>query len=271
MHAIWNKIKCKPQMDRADSTKWKGHSKGRFSIASAWNHIRKKKPLNIFANLAWFPDHVPRISFIFWLATRGRLATMDKPHVSIMITSNLCVLCGERPETHAHLFFQCSYSSRVWNAIISKVGIAIPPMRWDCLLQWVASNFHHKGKFDHMMVRQAITSSVYFLWQERNARVFNNKHKEAATISKEAMMQLRILLLHYKKPIPSVKGKSGGLFLFLVGFFSEIFFWGRGYLLGWGVPSARFGLSLAGPSGLSLGPRPRLPFVLVFVNLVSVS
>ncbi|KAJ6371997.1 hypothetical protein OIU77_002337 [Salix suchowensis] len=102
-----------------------------------------------------------------------------------------CVFCGS-----------CSYSSRVWNAIISKVGIAIPPMRWDCLLQWVASNFHHKGKFDHMMVRQAITSSVYFLWQERNARVFNNKHKEAATISKEAMMQLRILLLHYKKPIP---------------------------------------------------------------------
>ncbi|KAJ6313848.1 hypothetical protein OIU78_017487 [Salix suchowensis] len=157
MHAIWDKIKCKPQMDRADTTKWKGHSKGRFSIASTWNHIRKKKPLNIFANLAWFPDHVPRISFIFWLATRGRLATMDKPHVSIMITSNLCVLCGERPETHAHLFFQCSYSSRVWNAIISKVGIAIPPLRWDCLLQWVASNFHHKGKFDHIMVRQAIT------------------------------------------------------------------------------------------------------------------
>ena len=203
MHAIWDKIKCKPQMDRADTTKWNGHSNGRFSIASAWNHIRKKKPLNIIANLAWFPDHVPRISFIFWLATRGHLATMDKPHVSNMITSNLCVLCGERPETHAHLFFQCSYSSRVWNAIISKVGIAIPPMRWDCLLQWAASNFHHKGKFDHMLVRHAITSSVYFLWQERNARVFNNKHKEAATLSKEAMMQLRILLLHYKKPIPA--------------------------------------------------------------------
>ena len=86
--------------------------------------------------------------------------------------------------------------------MISKVGIAIPPMRWDCLLQWAASNFHHKGKFDHMLVRHAITSSVYFLWQERNARVFNNKHKEAATLSKEVMMQLRILLLHYKKPIP---------------------------------------------------------------------
>ncbi|KAB5548403.1 hypothetical protein DKX38_011809 [Salix brachista] len=39
--------------------------------------------------------------------------------------------------------------------------------------------------------------------QERNARVFNNHHKEAATLSKEAMMQLRILLLHYKKPIPA--------------------------------------------------------------------
>ncbi|KAB5534530.1 hypothetical protein DKX38_017616 [Salix brachista] len=269
MHEIWDKIKCKPQMDRADTTKWKGHSKGRFSIASAWNHIRKKKPLNIIASLAWFPDHVPRISFIFWLATRGRLATMDKPHVSNMISSNLCVLCGERPETHAHLFFQCSYSSRVWTAIISKVGIAIPPMRWDCLLQWAASHFHHKGKFDHMMVRHAITSSVYFLWQERNARVFNNKHKEAATIAKEAMMQLRILLLHFKKAIPSVGGKSGGLFLFLVGFFSEIFIWGRGiaedYLLGWGVSSARFGRFLAGPSGLSLGPEPRLSFVLVFV------
>ncbi|KAJ6434808.1 hypothetical protein OIU84_000113 [Salix udensis] len=85
-------------------------------------------------------------------------------------------------------------------------------MRWGCLLQWVASNFHHKGKFDHMMVRQAITGSVYFLRGERNARVFNNKHKEAATISKEAMMQLRILLLHYKKPIPVRVKESLGIY-----------------------------------------------------------
>ncbi|KAJ6728342.1 hypothetical protein OIU74_006397 [Salix koriyanagi] len=73
--------------------------------------------------------------------------------------------------------------------------------------------FHHKGKFDHMMVRHAITQLGLFpLARERNARVFNNKHKEGATIAKEAMMQLRILLLHFKKPIPSKSEGMSGIY-----------------------------------------------------------
>ncbi|KAJ6727996.1 hypothetical protein OIU74_006111 [Salix koriyanagi] len=204
MHAIWDKIKCKPP-DGRGRILLNGKGTLREDLALlAWNHIGKKKPFNSFANLAWFPR--PRAENLLYIMASnerafghdGQAPCVHHDHLKFM-----CVCVVKDPKTHAHLFFfGVAIRVECWNAIISKVGIAIPPCDGTRLLQWAASNFHHKGKFDHMMVRQAITTSVYFLWQERNARVFNNKHKEAATISKEAMMQLRILLLHYKKPIP---------------------------------------------------------------------
>ncbi|KAJ6393467.1 hypothetical protein OIU77_022841 [Salix suchowensis] len=200
--AIWNTIRFKPNNQREDSIVWKGTASGIFSIASAWDFIRCKKDADPYASIIWYPGNVPRFSFIHWLAARGRLATMDLPHVQQLISSSTCVLCGLLPETHNHLFFECEYSRLVWGNISSKINIRSPTLNWNLFMQWAATRFKHKSKCSHYIARQAISTSIYVIWQERNSRVFKNQHKAADTLTMEAINIMRILFLHCHKPIP---------------------------------------------------------------------
>nr|TKS17240.1 hypothetical protein D5086_0000020710 [Populus alba] len=74
----WNSIVFNPKPWLEDTYMWKGHSSGKFSIASAWELLRDKRPLNNLHKLLWFSGHIPRQSFILWLAGIGRLRTMDR-------------------------------------------------------------------------------------------------------------------------------------------------------------------------------------------------
>ena len=103
LQPIWNSITFKPNPTREDRWVWNGHNSGAFSIHSAWNLLRDKKPIDPLHHLLWFKGHIPRHSFILWLASLGRLRTMDRLHGTI--TSPTCVLCDQHEETHDHLFF----------------------------------------------------------------------------------------------------------------------------------------------------------------------
>jgi hypothetical protein len=72
-------------------------------------------------HLLWFKGHIPRHSFILWLASLDRLRTMDRLHGGVPTTT--CILCGIHMETHEHLFFECSYTGLVWTSICNKANI----------------------------------------------------------------------------------------------------------------------------------------------------
>uniref|UniRef100_A0A6N2KRN2 Reverse transcriptase zinc-binding domain-containing protein n=1 Tax=Salix viminalis TaxID=40686 RepID=A0A6N2KRN2_SALVM len=202
MQEIWNSINFLPQPHKEDTVIWQGNISGKFSISSAWEYIRKKKAQSPLADLIWFSGHVPRYAFTLWLASRERLSTMDRPHVQRIISDNVCVLCRESPETHGHLFFECGYSRELWEVIASKVHLNIPNMNGIPLLMWAATNCTGKKRFDHLLSRHALLIATYFVWQERNRRVFQNQWKTSRTLTGEALHQLRTLLLQHTKPIP---------------------------------------------------------------------
>lgn len=122
---------------------------------------------------------------------------------SFLVIVNTCVLCGVQPETHTHLFFQCGYSSALWVHLSTKAGAICPFSQWDDILQWASSNFYHKKNFSHNLARYALSTSVYLTWQERNNRVFNNKHMAVGTIKEEGMKIIRIMMINHNKPIPA--------------------------------------------------------------------
>ncbi|KAJ6395066.1 hypothetical protein OIU77_024134 [Salix suchowensis] len=165
--------------------------KGKFTVASAWNHIRDSSPSNNRLLLPWLKGYIPRHSFILWIAIQSKLRTMDRLHGPGDHSSVTCVLCNREPETHCHLFFSCSFSKQVWEAVNLKAGIQWPGLPWDQLTIWAGLNLNKKNQISCQIARLILAASVYYVWQERNRRVFSNQRQGRDYIAKEIFQVIR--------------------------------------------------------------------------------
>lgn len=205
LQTIWNSIHFQPRTHLEDHCKWQGHPSGKFTIDSAWDFLRDSRPTDTMYHLIWFPEHVPRQAFILWIASMGRLHTMDRLLSHQIISSATCALCGLHTEMHNHLFFQCTYSASVWRNITEKTLVNWPNMDWLCLLQWAATTFRKKKDFSHYLSRLALSATIYILWYERNNRIFSQIFRSGQKLSEEVFDIIRSCLLN-KNPdhIPEV-------------------------------------------------------------------
>jgi hypothetical protein len=134
LHARLSSIPFHPKPWSADHCLWKGHPSGNFNIKSAWESLCDRRPENNIHQLLWFKGHIPRQSFILWLASLGQLRTIDRLHSIGIIRNATCIFCGLHTETHKHLFFECQFSYIVWQTVNDKVIIHWPCLSWQNLL-----------------------------------------------------------------------------------------------------------------------------------------
>ena len=99
-----------PHQSRPDRVEWTISTTKKYNAANAWQHIRSQKEVAAWHKLTWFPKHIPKHSFILWLAIRGRLTTRDKLLQWGKIDRATCLLCDAADENLSHLFFLCSFS-----------------------------------------------------------------------------------------------------------------------------------------------------------------
>ncbi|XP_071739508.1 uncharacterized protein [Rutidosis leptorrhynchoides] len=124
----------------------------------------------IFNNAWKWP--VPRHSFILWLLVLEKLKTQDKLkpwEVNASTASNVCVLCKAHQESHDHLFFECPYSKHVWS-LVARVVVS----------------------------KILFSASVYFIWQERKSRLFNNVGRNPDQLVKAIVSTVRLKMLSLK-------------------------------------------------------------------------
>ena len=204
LQALWSSITFHPQPDMYDQCIWNGHPSGSFTVNSAWEILRESRPKNTMHHLLWFKGHVPRQSFILWLASLERLRTMDRLYSTGVITNTTCILCGANEESHNHLFFDCPYSSTVWGSICGKARMHWPIRPWKDLLLWAVATYQSKKNIQHMIARLLLSTTVYFLWHERNSRVFSNIYQPAQTTSEEIFQLIRthVTNMEHKYTIP---------------------------------------------------------------------
>ncbi|CAA7052812.1 unnamed protein product [Microthlaspi erraticum] len=69
----------------------------RFSAASTWEQIRKSRGRVPWCKVVWFPQGVPRFSFITWVCVRDRLATGVR--MRSWGIEQACLFCGEWEES----------------------------------------------------------------------------------------------------------------------------------------------------------------------------
>ncbi|KAJ6874348.1 hypothetical protein NC651_032986 [Populus alba x Populus x berolinensis] len=125
--------------------------------------------------LLWFKGHIPQQSFILWLAGLGRLCTMDYLH-SVLGLDSIGGASSLQAGTHDHLFFKCAYSVVVWGDILTKALTPWPITPLQSLLQWATTNLRKKD-FTHFLSRLVFLTIVYFIWYERNNRIFKQAYR----------------------------------------------------------------------------------------------
>lgn len=60
------------RMGSEDRWVWVPDRSSRFSVKSAWEVLRPRRPKVPWASLIWFGGNFPRHSFCVWLAVRDR-------------------------------------------------------------------------------------------------------------------------------------------------------------------------------------------------------
>ncbi|GJR09250.1 RNA-directed DNA polymerase, eukaryota [Tanacetum coccineum] len=111
-----------PNIDisRHDSMRWcdLNGNLSDFSVKCAWRH-----------------------AFHIWLVMRRCLKTQYKLRpwdvdAQTDVSQLRCSLCGSQQDSHEHLFFECSYSSKVWNYIRNLAGMEHVPPVLDDIAMW---------------------------------------------------------------------------------------------------------------------------------------
>ena len=114
---------------------------------------------------------MPKHAFTFWLAIQDRLSTFDRLVKWGWQGKLLCGFCRNKCESRDHIFFECSFSSRMWQQVV-----------WECLWQQVPDHCgavidwggNLTGRSIQSVVgKMAIAVAVYHIWRPRNICKFS--------------------------------------------------------------------------------------------------
>ena len=159
---------------------------GEFKVHLAWRIIREKNPKVYWHRLIWYTKYVPKHSLIAWMVILNKLPTKEKlVNWGLHLQDDLCPLCQLSQESRNHLFFCCPFTKEVWSRVLALNGIHRTPQDWDTELRWCVSNF--KGNsFLALLCRLCWSSTLYFIWHERNRRV----HGESPQNPSQVLLQI---------------------------------------------------------------------------------
>ncbi|KAL0306958.1 UNVERIFIED_CONTAM: hypothetical protein Sradi_6113100 [Sesamum radiatum] len=102
-----------------------------------------------------------------------------------------CILCQDGvPETHDHLFFSCSFSRRCFAIIRQQIPLPWPHRDWQHGVQWASSRWRGKHVVN-AAYRSLLASIVYHIWQERNARRFQQRSRPPSIVGRLVVEEIR--------------------------------------------------------------------------------
>ncbi|KAB5561307.1 hypothetical protein DKX38_006264 [Salix brachista] len=69
-------------------------------------------------------------------------------------------------------------------------------INWEDLLMRAAQRFSSKKGLSNLIAKHCLATTVYFLWTERNNRIFNSHQKPHGILAQEVISQVRLLLMN---------------------------------------------------------------------------
>ncbi|PWA58266.1 poly(ADP-ribose) polymerase [Artemisia annua] len=196
---------------------WKSNDgkSGHFSVKKVWSDIADSKPPVPWYKLVWFSQNIPRHAFIFWLAINHKLKTQDRVAVWQGFQDVNCSLCGNETESHQHVFFECAFSLELWSKFKELIRMEFAPNSLSDIIRFVCDRPINRSVWS-ILQRLVIGALVYFVWQERNLRRFQQKNRPINELFGIIRDNVRLRLLSLKIRNSSQAKEAAGLWDFEV-------------------------------------------------------
>ncbi|GJQ97566.1 reverse transcriptase domain, reverse transcriptase zinc-binding domain protein [Tanacetum coccineum] len=170
-----------------------------FSVARAWDCIRPRCNEVDWFHVVWFSHRIPRHAIHLWLAIKRKLKTQDTLRqwdVSSNTDLNLlkCPLCDMQPDSHDHLFFECVFSLQVWEHVKRFTGIPNIPYNLSSIVDFLIPLAKMRSARS-VIAKLIFAASCYFIWQERNYRLFKKKKRSQDQVIDIIMSTVRLKLM----------------------------------------------------------------------------
>ncbi|GJZ32205.1 DUF4219 domain-containing protein [Tanacetum coccineum] len=176
-----------------------------FSVRDAWNSIREHGNEVSWCHLVWSRYSIPRHATHLWLVIRNRLKTHDQMSqwdvgCDIDLNQLWCSLCKTQPDSHAHLFLECPYSSQVWFDVLNRAEIQFASDKWSDIMAWLLP-ISKRNYVEIIVVRLILVAVSYFIWQERNNRVHGKDERNPDQLSKITADTIRLKLVGIRRQV----------------------------------------------------------------------
>ncbi|GJY20908.1 putative reverse transcriptase zinc-binding domain-containing protein [Tanacetum coccineum] len=176
-----------------------------FSVVKVWDCIRPRSNEVDWFHVVWFSHQIPRHAILLWLVITRKLKTQDnlrQRDVGSNANLNLlrCPLCETQPDSHDHLFFDCRFSLHVWEHLKHFSGISNIPFKLNSIVDFLIPSAKLRWAMS-VIAKLIFAASCYFIWQERNERLFRKKkrsHDQVIDVIK-SNVRLKLLACRFKK------------------------------------------------------------------------
>ncbi|GJY19324.1 reverse transcriptase domain, reverse transcriptase zinc-binding domain protein [Tanacetum coccineum] len=176
-----------------------------FSVAVAWDSIRPRSSTVSWYKLVWYPRSIPCHAIHLWLAIKRKLKTQDSlKQWDVGSNTDLsllrCLLCNMQPDSHDHLFFECAFSAQIWNHLKPYMRMFNIPPSLSSIVTFLVP-LASKKSARVIIVKQVFAASCYFIWQERNNRLFAQQRRSSNQVidSIISTVRLKSLSCRFKK------------------------------------------------------------------------
>ncbi|GJR58948.1 RNA-directed DNA polymerase, eukaryota, reverse transcriptase zinc-binding domain protein [Tanacetum coccineum] len=162
----------------------------RFSTSIVWKDVIRENRKVSWHKTVWHPNCIPKHTFILWLAVKKRLCTQDRMAKWYPSKVFECSLCKKEPDSHDHLFFNCEYAQKVWKKVCTIARMKFKVDTWANLVDELSSNQNRRNVWT-VIGNLCLAAAVYYIWQERNLRLFQNSKREANDLAEIMIEELK--------------------------------------------------------------------------------
>ncbi|XP_071727899.1 uncharacterized protein [Rutidosis leptorrhynchoides] len=138
-------------------------------------------------------------AFILWLLMGERLKTQDKLKAWEIRQGDIiiCSLCNLIPDSHEHTFFSCPFASQVWSLVLTHMDFPISSHNWKDFMLLVCP-FAKRNIARIVIIKLLFAATVYFVWQERNRRVFKKGKQSPVQVFESIYSTVRLKLMSFR-------------------------------------------------------------------------
>ncbi|GKE94653.1 reverse transcriptase domain, reverse transcriptase zinc-binding domain protein [Tanacetum coccineum] len=173
-----------------------------FSVSTVWHFIRPRGSKVDWVDVVWYSNCILRHAAHMWLIIKRRLKTQYQLRywdVSGSFTMNF-PLCDVQPDSHDHLFFDCSFTKKVWVQVRGLVRLSNISSSFSVIMNSLIPIAKRRSSRS-VIAKLVVVAAAYYIWQERNGHLIKKPPRSTNQITEyvTSAVRLKLFSCHFKK------------------------------------------------------------------------